>query len=151
MINGWRDVFPGLVSYPRSGRVTIKILVADDSELIRSSLKAGFSGTDIQVVSEASTGDEAVTQTRIGRIDVVLLDIEMPRGNGFDALRQIKSENPEMPVIMHSTHDSPCIITRSSELGADGYVVKGTDLGGLIDMIRAVASPQYLPMLCAQP
>ena len=100
--------------------MTIKILIADDSQGIRDSLKALLSQTEILVAAEASTGKEAVSMARDGQFDVVLLDIRMPDGDGFHALRRIRSERPTLAILMHSTCDDARYVSRSRKMGANG-------------------------------
>ena len=119
--------------------MTIKILIADDSRLIRECLRTLFLQTEIQVAAEASTAVEALKLARERQLHVVLLDIRMPGGSGFETLRQIKSERPELPILIHSTFDDAFCMNRSRELGASDYLVKGGDACQLIDAIRRAA------------
>ncbi len=124
--------------------MTIKILIADDSQGMRESLKALLSQTEIQVAAEATTGKEAVCMACDGQFDVVLLDIRMPDGDGFHALRRIKSERPKLAILMHSTCDDARYVRRSHKFGANGYVIKGGDVRQLVDAIRAAAKGEAL-------
>jgi two-component system invasion response regulator UvrY len=124
--------------------MTIKILIADDNQGIRDSLKALLSQTEIQVAAEAGTGREAVSMARDGQFDVILLDISMPDGDGFHALRQIKSERPTLAILMHSTCDEAHYVSRSRKMGASGYVIKGGDASHLVGAIRAAAKGEML-------
>ncbi len=120
---------------------TIKLLVADDHEVVRSGLKVMFTGTEIEIVAEVGTGEDAVRiAMEGGDLDVVLLDIRMPKGDGLTALGRIKLERPEMPVLMLSTFDNPTYIARSVALGASGYLLKGCTRDALLNAIRISAS-----------
>ncbi len=119
---------------------TIRILVADDHEVVRSGLRTIFSGTEVEIVAEVGTGEEAVKFAMEGDLDVVLLDIRMPKGDGLTALGRIKLEKPDMPVLMLSTFDNPTYIARSVALGASGYLLKGCTRDELLGAIRTAAA-----------
>jgi DNA-binding NarL/FixJ family response regulator len=117
----------------------IRILIADDHEVVRSGLKSLVGGTDIQIVAEATTGEEAVKLTAKHKPDVVLLDIRMTDSDGLNALGRIKLDRPDIPVLMLSTYDNPTYVARAVALGASGYLMKGLGRDALISAIRRVA------------
>ncbi len=119
---------------------TIRLLIADDHEVVRSGLKTIFAGTEIEIVAEVGTGEDAVKFALEGNPDVVLLDIRMPKGDGLTALGRIKLEKPDMPVLMLSTFDNPTYIARSVALGASGYLLKGCTRDELLGAIRSAAN-----------
>src|SRR5688572_4299184 len=118
----------------------IKIVVADDHEVVRSGLESMLAGTDIKIVGEASSGEQAVKLALKHNPDVVVLDIRMPDGDGLNALGRIKLDRPEMPVMMLSTFDNPTYVARAVALGACGYILKGATKEKLIAAIRTAAS-----------
>ncbi|NQT38758.1 MAG: response regulator transcription factor [Planctomycetes bacterium] len=118
----------------------IKLLVADDHEVVRCGLRSLLAGTDIEIIGEVSTGESAVRFTLEQDPDVVLMDIRMPEGDGLTALGRIKLDKPEMPILMLSTFDNPTYIARSVALGASGYLLKGCTRDHLIQSIRTAAS-----------
>jgi DNA-binding NarL/FixJ family response regulator len=120
--------------------MTIKLLIADDHEVVRTGLKSLVAGTDIKVVAEAATGEAAIKQALKHHPDVVLLDIRMPDGDGLNALGRIKLEKPEMPVLMLSTYDNPTYVARAVALGAAGYILKGASRDELLKAIKAAAA-----------
>jgi len=120
--------------------MSIKIVIADDHEVVRSGLKTLLAGTDVDVVAEVSTGDQAVKYALANSPDVMLLDVRMPDGDGLTALGRIKLEKPEMPCLMLSTFDNPTYIARSVALGASGYLLKGCTKDQLLQAIRTSAS-----------
>jgi DNA-binding NarL/FixJ family response regulator len=122
--------------------MTIKLLIADDHEVVRSGLKSLVAGTDIKVVAEAATGEAAVRLTLKHEPDVVLLDIRMPDGDGLNALGRIKLERPNMPVLILSTYDNPTYVARAVALGANGYLLKGASRDKLMEAIRLAAQGQ---------
>lgn len=119
--------------------MAITILIADDHEVVRCGLKSLISGTDIEIIGEATTGEDAVRMAVELNPDVVLLDIRMPGGDGLNALGRIKLDNPSRQVLMLSTYDNPTYVARAVALGAAGYVLKGAGRDKLIDSIRKAA------------
>ncbi len=118
----------------------IRVLIADDHEVVRSGLKSLLNGTEIKVVAEVATGSAAVKYVMENDdVDVVLLDIRMPDGDGLGALGRIKLEKPQLPVLMLSTFDNPTYIARTVALGASGYLLKGCTREELIEAIRKAA------------
>jgi DNA-binding NarL/FixJ family response regulator len=118
----------------------IRLLIADDHEVVRSGLKTLVAGTEVKVVAEVSTGAEAVKYALENELDVVLLDIRMPDGDGLTALGRIKLDKPDMPVLILSTFDNPTYVARAVALGASGYVLKGCTRDQLLSTIRAAAA-----------
>ena len=119
--------------------MSIRLLVADEHEVVRAGLKVLLTGTDIKIVAEASGGDAAVRLTLKHHPDVVLLDVRMPDGDGLTALGRIKLDRLETPVVMFSGFDNPTYVARAVALGAAGYVLKGSSKEVLLDTIRKAA------------
>jgi len=119
--------------------MSIKVLVADDHEVVRTGLVSLFDGSDIEVVAEATNADEAVDMTAKHRPDVVLLDIRMSDSDGLEALDKINTESPDTRVVMLSTYDNPTYVARAVALGACDYVLKGASRQELIETITAAA------------
>ena len=114
-----------------------RLLVVDDEatilELLSGSLRlAGFE------VMTASSGAEAVRAAASGRPDLVLLDVMMPDGDGFEALRRIRSGGGEVPVIFLTARDEVPDRVEGFAVGADDYVTKPFSLDELLGRIRAV-------------
>lgn len=120
--------------------MTIRLLVADDHEVVRCGLKSLVSGTDIEVAGEARTGEETVRMVSSVNPDVVLLDIRMPEGDGLTTLGRIKLERPDLPILILSTYDNPTYVARAVALGANGYVLKGDPRDRLVDAIHTAAN-----------
>ena len=120
--------------------MTIKLLVADDHEVVRSGVASLVTDTEIEVAGEAGTGDEAVEAATTLKPDVILLDIRMPRTDGLAALEQLKRQLPETPVLILSTYDNPTYLARALALGASGYVLKGASRSELLGTIRKAAA-----------
>jgi len=119
--------------------MSINVLVVDDHEVVRQGLGTLLSDADIQVVAEATDGNEAMTKVKQHRPDVVLMDIRMPERDGLSALDAICRENPDTKVVMLSTYDNPTYIARSVAHGAQDYVLKGSGRDTLISAIENAA------------
>ena len=122
------------------GGPTIRVLLADDYEIIRSGLKAMLAGTEVKVVGEVSTGTAAAKFALENELDLVLLDIRMPDGDGLTALGRIKLDKPHLPILMLSTFDDPTDVARVVALGASGYLLKGCTGEELLAGIRTAAA-----------
>lgn len=122
--------------------MTIRVVVADDHEVVRTGLASLLAGADIEIVAEAGGGDEAVKQVREHRPDVVLLDIRMADGDGLAALETIVEQSPHTKVVMLSTYDNPTYIARAVALGASDYVLKGSSREEIISTIQSVVGSQ---------
>jgi DNA-binding NarL/FixJ family response regulator len=122
--------------------MSIKLLIADDHEVVRSGLKSLLNGTDIKIVAEAATGDQAIKLSLKHEPDVVLMDIQMPEGDGLNALGRIKLDRPNMPILILSTYDNPTYVARAVALGASGFLLKGISRDKLIEAIQLAATGQ---------
>jgi len=120
--------------------MSIKVLIADDHEMVRHGLKTLLANTDIEVAAEVATGEAAVKWALTHKPDLVLLDVRMPEGDGLTALGRIKLDKPEMPVLILSTFDNPTYIARAVALGASGYLLKSCTRDQLLQAIRVTAS-----------
>jgi DNA-binding NarL/FixJ family response regulator len=120
--------------------MSIRVLVCDDHEVIRTGLASLLAGTDIEIVGEASSGKEALRLAQKDKPDVVLLDIRMSDGDGLATLEKMRAKAPECKVVMLSTYDNPTYIARSVALGAADYVLKGSPREDLIGTIQAAAA-----------
>ena len=123
-----------------TGGSKIRLLIADDQELVRCGLKALLADTEIKVVAEVTTGRAAVEYALEHDVDVVLMDVRMSDGDGMTALGRIKLDKPELPVLMFSNFDNPAYIARAVALGASGYLLKGCTREELVNAIKAAAA-----------
>jgi DNA-binding NarL/FixJ family response regulator len=119
--------------------MSIKILVCDDHQVIRTGLASLFAGTEIEIVGEADNAKESLKQAQKLKPDVVLLDIRMPDGDGLATLEKLRAKVPESKVVMLSTYDNPTYIARAVALGASDYVLKGSSRDDIIATIVATA------------
>ena len=133
------------VHWEKQRAVSIKIVVADDHEVIRKGIASLLSGSDIQIVAEAQNGAEAVRLAVKHKPDVLLLDIRMAGTDGLEALEQLRRQLPETRVVMLSTYDNPTYIARAAALGASDYVLKGASRRELIAAILGAAAGETPP------
>jgi DNA-binding NarL/FixJ family response regulator len=134
----------------------IKLLIADDERLFRQSLKILLeSGTDIKVVADAASGQEAVTGARETTPDLALLDVDMPKMDGIKAARLIGAVSPRTKILMLSVHHEDDKIHAAIRAGAMGYILKDTDRADFINIIRQahagkISSSPYLAHLALE-
>jgi DNA-binding NarL/FixJ family response regulator len=117
----------------------IRILIADDHTLVRDGTRRILEAEeDLEVVGEAGDGEEAVLQAARARPDVAIIDIAMPKLDGIEATRQIKSLCPRTAVLVLTAYDDDQCIFRLLEAGAAGYLLKSVRSGELVDAVRAL-------------
>jgi DNA-binding NarL/FixJ family response regulator len=122
---------------------TIRILVADDHFVVRMGLIALVNTEDdLEVIGEASDGNQAVDLFEKLKPDLVLMDLRMPIKDGIDATTEIFSKHPHARVLMLTTYDGDTDIHRAIQSGAQGYVLKNATGVELIPAVRAVAAGQ---------
>jgi DNA-binding NarL/FixJ family response regulator len=118
----------------------LNIIIADDHLLFREGVKRILSETsDIAVVEEAGNGQELLEKTGMKKYDVILLDISMPGRSGLDVIKQLRSDNPDIPILVLSMHPEAEYAERVLKAGASGYLVKECTPDELIEAIRKVS------------
>ncbi len=118
----------------------IQILIADDHEMVRCGVKTLLAGTEINVLVEATSGQTAIKLALEKTVDLVLLDVRMPDGDGLAVLGRIKLDKPNLPVLMFSAFDNPANIARAIALGASGFLLKSCTRDELLNTIRTAAT-----------
>jgi DNA-binding NarL/FixJ family response regulator len=117
----------------------ITVMLAEDHLIVREGLRVLLQAkSDIKVIGEASSGDEAVSMARTLCPDVIVMDIAMPNLNGLEATRQILAADPDVKILILSAHSDDAYVERVMELGAAGYLIKQTSSHFLTEAIRAV-------------
>ena len=118
---------------------SIKVLVADDHEIVRQGLKTIISEhSDLSIAGEAENGNQVLKIVKKTKVDVVLLDFDMPEKNGLDTLVELKALYPKLPVMILSIFPEDHYGTRFLKAGASGYLQKSSATDQLIDAIRKV-------------
>jgi DNA-binding NarL/FixJ family response regulator len=121
----------------------IRILAADDHPLLLEGITALIKGEpNMELVAEASDGEQAIEQFRTHRPDVTLMDLRMPNLDGIEAISRIRKEFPDARIIVLSTYSGDVQVLRAIKVGARGYVVKGYAHRELLDAIRLVHNGQ---------
>jgi DNA-binding NarL/FixJ family response regulator len=124
--------------------VSIRVLIADDQSLVRAGFRLVLENhDDIEVVGEASNGEEAVHSAGRLEPDVVLMDIRMPALDGIAATREITARHPAKVLVL-TTYDLDEYVYDALQAGASGFLLKDTPPAQLADGIRAVASGEAL-------
>jgi two-component system response regulator NreC len=120
---------------------TIRILLVDDHDIVRTGLKT-FLDTQkgLQVVAEASTGEDAITMAAQTQPDVVIMDITMPEMDGLVATSKLKEIDPDINVLALTVHEDKQYLFQMMSAGASGYLTKQSAAEELVEAIRAVAA-----------
>ena len=122
----------------------IRILIADDHPVFRFGLRTLLSAmTDMEVVGEVTTGDQAIALVDSVQPDVVLMDINMPGVNGIEATRRIRETHPETRILIVTMLEDDSVFA-AMRAGARGYVVKGIEPSEVLRAVRAVAAGEAI-------
>ncbi len=129
----------------------MRVLLADDHQILRDGIRRGLESAGEDVVGEADNGEEAIELARSLQPEIVLMDLSMPVLDGVAATRRITEELPEVKVVVLTMHDDPQRTRAALEAGATGYLTKGTSFSDVLDTLRrALAGEEVLsPQLAA--
>lgn len=121
----------------------IRVLVVDDHPLLRDGVAAILRDrSDMRMVGEACSGEEAISRYRELRPDVVLMDLQMPGTNGLDAITAIRAESPSARILVLTTYSGDTQAVRALKAGATGYLLKSGLRTELVDAIVNVSRGQ---------
>ncbi|MEV4992067.1 response regulator transcription factor [Streptomyces niveus] len=131
------------MSEPTENQQPLRVVVADDQAAVREPLAAmlGLS-PDIDVVAAAADGHEVLTAVAARPVDVVLMDLRMPRMDGTEATRRLTEDHPEVAVVVLTTFADDDSILSALSAGARGYLTKNSGRQDIIRAIRAAAAGQ---------
>ena len=130
----------------------IRVMLVDDHDLIRYGLRRLMEDqSGIEVVAEANSGEKALELARSTKMDVILMDINMPGIGGFEATSRLSKTHPEIKIIVLTAHSEGPLPKRLLEAGAVGFLTKGCDVTEMIDAIQKVrAGQRYIAPTIAQ-
>ena len=118
----------------------IRVLIVDDHAVVRTGLRLLLESVeDIEVVGEAGTAHDAISEARSSKPDVILMDVVMPGASGIEATPQLLREEPDAKVLILSMEDDPSYVRQAFAAGAAGYVLKEAADAELIAALREVA------------
>jgi DNA-binding NarL/FixJ family response regulator len=117
----------------------IRVMLADDHQILREGIRRGFESAGDEVVAEASDGEEAIRLARDHSPDVVVMDLSMPIMDGVTATRRIREEMPDVKVVVLTMHDDVSRTRQALDAGAVGYLSKGCSFSDVLDTVHAVA------------
>ena len=134
--------------------LNIKVMLADDHVLMREGIRQllEFDGS-IEVIGEASDGEECLQKLEKVKPDVLLLDINMPKLNGIEVLEEIKRKKINVKVLILTVHNEVDYLIRTVDIGVDGYILKDSESAELKKAIMTVMDgesyiqPKLIPML----
>src|SRR5579864_2770606 len=117
----------------------LNILIADDHPLFRHGVAALLASTsDLQVVGEASSGDEAIVLADSLQPDLILMDIQMPGVNGIEATRRIVHTSPHIRILIVTMFEDDPSVFSAMRAGAHGYILKDAQKDDILRAVRAV-------------
>ena len=123
----------------------LKVLIVDDHDIVRKGLAMLISRQeDMLLAGEAGTAAEAVAKTRELSPDVIVMDIRLPDESGIEACREIRSQNPDVKVLMLTSYSDEEAVMASIMAGASGYLLKEIRSQEIIDAIKRVGAGQSL-------
>ena len=125
--------------------MSTRLMIVDDHEVVRMGLRAALEvEDDFSVVAEASDGQQAIDRVRVHRPDIVLMDVRMDGMDGIEACREIRSEFPQIHVLMLTSFAEEETVVAALLAGASGYVLKNVARARLLESLRAVARGESL-------
>ena len=131
----------------------MRVAITDDHGVVREGIRYMLSDVpNVDVVAEASSGEELLALLDTTQVDVLLLDVRMPQMSGLSTLEKVRDAHPDARVLMLSMHDQPGYVKRAIELGAAGYVLKNIGRKELVAALEVVmAGGTYLPPELMEP
>ncbi len=116
-----------------------RVLIADDHPVYRQGLAQFFNQqADIQVIAQASNGEEAIQLAQELKPEVVIMDIVLPGINGIEAIREIKKTQPDIAILALSAYDHEAYMVASLQAGASGYMLKNASVNDLIEAVHVM-------------
>lgn len=121
----------------------IRVILAEDHAVVRQGTRQLLERySDVEVIGEASDGQEAVALVQELKPDVVIMDVRMPRMSGIEATRKVKEQFPDVGILALTAHDDDEYVFALLEAGANGYLLKTAEIEELVKAIRSVHAGQ---------
>ncbi|HLY71226.1 MAG TPA: response regulator transcription factor [Puia sp.] len=121
--------------------MALRLVIADDHPLLVDGLKQVLEEIqNVEVVATAGNGFELINVLRKNRVDMVLLDLQMPRMDGIDSLKILKKDFPKLKIVVFTNYGQPKLIKEIRSLGANGYLLKNSTSSILKEAVNTVAS-----------
>lgn len=122
----------------------ITIILADDHPIVRKGLREIIDDDRrLKVIAEAANGREAVDAVERLKPRVVVLDVDMPLMNGFEAAREIKTKNLSTEIVFLTMHRDEDMFNEALDLGAKGFVLKDSALDDIVECVKEIAADRY--------
>lgn len=118
----------------------IRILLADDHQILREGIRRGFTSAGHDVVGEADNGAEAVELAQELKPQIIVMDLSMPVMDGVTATREVTSKLPDTRVVVLTMHDDVTRTRQALDAGASGYLSKGSSFAEVLATVEAVAA-----------
>lgn len=120
--------------------MAIRLLLADDHQILREGIRRGFEAAGHEIVAEAANGAEAVELAIETRPEVVIMDLSMPVMDGVTATSKIREQLPETQVVVLTMHDDVNRTRQALDAGANGYLSKGSSFSEVLETVEMVAA-----------
>jgi two-component system response regulator NreC len=138
--------------------MAIKVLIVDDHAIVRAGLRALLKGeASMELVGEATSGEEAIQLSQELHPDVIVLDLSLPGMDGIQVTRQVKREQPDLHILILTVHEDEALLREAVRAGASGYIIKHAAENELISAIHSVqmgdiyVHPKMLRALLVEP
>jgi two-component system response regulator DevR len=123
----------------------IRVMLVDDHQMVvQGLLRILGEQNDIEVVATAGTVEDAAASARMHRPDVVLMDYDLPDGNGIQAAERIRADRPDTKVVMLTSFTDESVLVAAIEAGCSGYVTKHKVVEEVVDAVRAASAGEAL-------
>jgi DNA-binding NarL/FixJ family response regulator len=123
---------------PQAPSRALRVLVADDHEMVRIGLCTMLQSQQIEVCAQAKNGEEAVEKSKQLSPDLIILDVSMPVLGGIEAAQQIRVFLPDVPILFYSMNNTPELIAIAKSVGAQGFVTKNQMAVTLLEAVDAL-------------
>lgn len=130
---------PGLQAMETIEQKIIRLVIVDDHEVVRAGLRVVLKPFhQLEIIGEAHSAESAVQEVQRRQPDVILMDVRMPGGSGFDATREIRKQNPEARILFLTAFDDDEVLFQAIACGANGFLLKDTPVADVVSAIENI-------------